>query len=413
MFRLKPKAEEMMELNFKNHPMKVGLIFALVIMSFLGCQNSSNTESNTAPSLYEAYEDAFMIGTALNKAQILSDYPELLVDTVRQDLRGYFVERRIIGDKTGLELTKKHFKAITPENVMKWEEIHPLPGVYDFEAADKFVDFAEQNNKFISAHTLIWHSQTPDWVFVDENNEPLTREALLERMRDHIHTIVGRYKGRIDGWDVINEAFNQDGTFRESKWYNIIGDDFLAKAFEFAREADPDVELYYNDYSMENPAKRAGIIREVKKMMDAGVPITGIGSQSHLRISSLPTPEETDAMISDLAELGIDVMITELDINMLPGYRNADGSINENRNIYPDGLTEEAQEQLTKAYVDLFSVYLDHKDTIKRVTLWGVSDAGSWLNYFPAGLVNHPLLFDYDNEPKPVFDALIELVQNQ
>ncbi len=398
-----------MIVNQKNYSIKITLVFTLFIVFVSGCQNSSDTEIDTSPSLYEAYEDAFMIGTALNKAQILSGDPAALRDTVRQDRRGYFVDRQIIGDKVGLELARKHFKAITPENVMKWEEIHPEPGVYDFEAADAFVEFAEQNDKFISAHTLIWHSQTPDWVFRGENFQPITREALLERMRDHIHTIVGRYKGRIDGWDVINEAFNDDGTFRESQWYTIIGDDFLAKAFEYAREADPDVELYYNDYSMENPEKRAGIIKVVKEMVEDGVPITGIGSQSHLSLNNLPTKEETDAMITDLSEIGIDVMITELDINVLPGFRNADGSINRDRNIYTEGLPDSVQAQLTKAYTDLFTTYLEHKDTIKRVTLWGVSDAGSWLNYFPAGMVNHPLLFDYDNKPKPAFDALIEL----
>ena len=382
------------------------LLIALLLWPVIEVQ--AQTE---VPSLHEAYSEAFMIGTALNRAQILSADPAALQDTVRWDRRGYFVERKIIPDPEGLELGLKHFKAITPENVMKWEEIHPSPGVYDFEAADKLVEWAEQNDKFISAHTLIWHSQTPEWVFMDETWLPLTREALLERMRDHIHTIVGRYKGRINGWDVINEAFNNDGTLRESKWQQIIGDDYLAKAFEFAREADPDVELYYNDYSMENPEKRAGIIKAVREMLDAGVPITGIGSQSHLSLNNLPEAEEVDEMISDLAELGIDVMITELDINVLPGFRNEDGTLNWNTNIYTEGLPGEIQGQLTAAYVDLFKVYLNHKDVLTRVTLWGVSDGGSWLNYLPSERVNYPLLFDRDNKPKPAFDALIELAQ--
>ncbi len=393
--------------------MRIMIRFKIVALVLLMISCTQVQKQPEVPSLYEAYSDAFMIGTALNKAQILSGDPMALTDTVRWDRRGYFVERKIIPDEKGLALGAKHFKAVTPENVMKWEEIHPEPGVYDFEAADRFVDWADQNDKFISAHTLIWHSQTPDWVFMDERRQPLTREALLERMRDHIHTIVGRYKGRIDGWDVINEAFNDDGTLRESKWQQIIGDDFLAKAFEFAREADPDVELYYNDYSMENPEKRAGIIKAVREMLDAGVPITGIGSQSHLSLNNMPDMEETDQMITDLSGLGIDVMITELDINVLPGFRNEDGSFNWNTNAYTEALPDSVQEELTKAYTDLFSVYMDHKDVIKRVTLWGVSDAGSWLNYLPFERVNYPLLFGYDNEPKPAFDALIELGKNR
>lgn len=387
-----------------------GLQIAVCVLLLNSCAQVQKQPD--VPSLYEAYSEAFRVGTALNRAQILSGDPAALRDTLRQDRRGYFTVREIIPDAKGLELGLKHFKAITPENVMKWEEIHPMPDEYDFEAADKLVEWGEANDKFISAHTLIWHSQTPDWVFMDRMRQPLTREALLERMRDHIHTVVGRYKGKIDGWDVVNEAFNNDGTLRESKWKEIIGDDYIAKAFEFAREADPDVELYYNDFSMENPDKRAGIIKAVQKMLEDGVPITGIGSQSHLSLNNLPDIEQVDQMLTDLSGLGIDVMITELDINVLPGFRNEDGSLNWDTNVYTEGLPDSVQEQLTNAYTDLFKVYLDHKEVLTRVTLWGVSDAGSWLNYLPFERVNHPLLFDYNNEPKPAFNALIELANN-
>ncbi|HMB91501.1 MAG TPA: endo-1,4-beta-xylanase, partial [Rhodothermales bacterium] len=182
----------------------------------------------TATTLKDAFEGAFLVGAALNPEQ--------------------FYER----DSAGAALIKTHFNTITPENVMKWVEIHPEPGQYDFEAADQFVEFGEANDLFIVGHTLVWHSQIPDWVFEDEAGNPVSRDTLLARMHDHIFTVVGRYKGRVDGWDVVNEALNEDGTLRESRWLQIIGEDFLAKAFEFAHEADPDAELYYNDYSLEN-----------------------------------------------------------------------------------------------------------------------------------------------------------------
>ncbi len=215
-------------------------------------------------SLYKAYEDAFFIGTALNHAQILSVENVTLADTIRADRRGYYIANTIIPDKEGLQLALEHFNAFTPENVMKWEEIHPKPGVYNFTTADQFVELANEHNKFIIAHTLIWHHQTPNWVFEDDDGNSVSREILLKRMQEHIYTIIGRYKGKIDAWDVVNEAFNQDGSYRESRWYQIIGEDYIAKAFQFAREADSEAHLYYNDYNMENTAKRDGITKAIK-----------------------------------------------------------------------------------------------------------------------------------------------------
>ena len=392
---------------------ETAIVFSLIVLFGFqfGC-SSTQTQQYDTPSLHEAYEDAFLIGTALNRAQILSATPEALRDTLRTDRRGYFMEQQIFPDPKGLKVGLKHFNVITPENVMKWEEIHPEPGVYDFEAADRLVEIAEANDKKIVAHTLVWHNQTPDWVFEDEEGNELSREALLERMRDHIHTIVGRYKGKIMGYDVVNEAFNTDGSFRESKWYNIIGEDFIAKAFEYAHEADPDAQLYYNDYHMENPEKRAGIHEHLEIMIADGVPIHGVGSQSHFSINNMPDYEQIGKSITEFSDLGIDVMITELDLNVLPAsvYQF---DRNNRQDIYKDGLPEEVQQNLTEVYSDLFEIYLDHSDILTRVTFWGVSDDGSWLNYLPFEQTNYPLLFDRNKDPKPAFDALIELANNQ
>ncbi|MAL17860.1 MAG: 1,4-beta-xylanase [Balneola sp.] len=391
---------------------KTRSVFILVIVIFgLSLQACTQQEEQTQ-SLYKAYEDAFLIGTALNRAQIFANAPELTRDTVRADRRGYFYSREIIPDPEGLELGLKHFNVITPENVMKWEEIHPSPGVYNFEAADRLVDIAQQESKTIVAHTLVWHSQVPDWVFEDEDGDELTREALLNRMKDHIQTIVGRYKGKVYGWDVVNEAFNEDGSFRESRWFEIIGEDFISKAFEYAHEADPDAQLYYNDYNMENPEKRAGIIKHLQKMLDEGVPVTGVGSQSHYSLRNFPEFSEIEQSIIDLSSLGVDVMITELDLNVLPSAWSEDGPTKEGTDIYQDGLPEEVEEEFTKVHKDLFELYLKHSDVLTRVTFWGVSDNGTWLNYLPTERVNYSLLFDRDNQPKPAFHALIDVANN-
>tara|TARA_Y200000002_G_scaffold54968_1_gene40333 strand:- start:36595 stop:37764 length:1170 start_codon:yes stop_codon:yes gene_type:complete len=382
------------------------------ILFFLIFSASTVAQDNNK-SLYEAYEDAFLIGTALNRAQILSINNEYLLDTLRASRRGYFITNKILPDKIGLNIAMEHFNAFTPENAMKWEEIHPKPGVYNFTAADQFVEIANQQNKFVIAHTLIWHNQTPDWVFEDENGESADRELLLQRMQNHIHTVVGRYRGRIDAWDVVNEAFNQDGSYRESKWYQIIGEDYLAKAFQYAREADEKVELYYNDYSMENSVKRNGIIKAIKNLLVKGIPITGIGSQSHYKLSNMPSVYDIEKSIKDLSLLGIDIMITELDINVLPEIRNKDGSLNSETDIYKDGLPENIEKKLTDTYVELFQVYLNHKDLIKRVTFWGVSDHSSWLNYLPVERINYPLLFDRQNNPKDAFFSILRLAENE
>jgi endo-1,4-beta-xylanase len=264
----------------------------------------------------------------------------------------------------------------------------------------------------------VWHSQVPNWVFEDEEGNELSREALLERMKDHIDTVVGRYAGRVDAWDVVNEALNDDGSYRESRWYEIIGQDYLVKAFEYAREADPDAELYYNDYSLEVPSKRDGAVRLVEYLQENDAPITGIGTQGHFSLN-WPPLNEVEQTITDFAALGIDVMVTELEIDVLPNAMNnmgadisASAELREELNPYPDALPDSVQQQLSDRYAELFEVYMEHRDDITRITFWGVTDGDTWKNNWPVqGRTNYPLLFNRQWEPKPAFDAVIDVAE--
>ncbi|GAB5410726.1 MAG: endo-1,4-beta-xylanase [Balneolaceae bacterium] len=371
------------------------LLFALfVIGSALGCSPEEKTVQDQK-TLSEAYKDYFYIGAALNTSQYTG------------------------ADQRGIPIVEKHFNSISPENDLKWEKIHPQPGVFNFEQSDAFVEFGEANNMFIVGHVLVWHSQTPDWVFEDENGNEISREGLLERMENHITTIVTRYKGRINGWDVVNEALNDDGTLRESKWYQIIGPDFIAKAFEFAQAADPEAELYYNDYSMFLPDKADGAVRLVKEIQDQGIKVTGIGIQGHYMIGG-PTGEEVEASIKKFKELGI-VAITELDVDVLPPafeFMGADISmraeLKAELNPYIEGMPDSIKQAQIDRFTEYFEVFMRHKDAINRVTTWGVTDGDSWKNGWPvSGRTNYALLFDREGKEKEVTKLLMELPQKK
>ena len=268
---------------------------------------------------------------------------------------------------------------------------------------------------FIVGHTLIWHSQTPDWVFRDDQGKFVDRETLLARMREHIFTVVGRYRGKIAGWDVVNEALDEDGTLRNSPWRKIIGDDYIAKAFEFAHEADPQAELYYNDFSLEHTNKRAGAVALIKRLQSQGIHIAAVGLQGHYNLD-WPTEQELGETIETFSKLGVKVAITELDVDVLPsatGYEGAEVSMRFSSraglNPYTNGLPDAVQQQLARRYADLFSVLVKHRREIERVTFWGVTDGDSWLNDWPIrGRTNYPLLFDRAGKPKPAFDAVLK-----
>lgn len=366
---------------------KTSLYLLVSILSFVGCKPAKETPQ----SLKDAFKDFFYVGTALNEQQILGI------------------------DADAIRVVESQFNSITPENIMKSEEIHPEEGRFYFDLSDKFVDFGEKNGMKIIGHTLIWHSQLSDWFCVDENGDDVSAEVLKERMKTHIHTIVGRYKGRIHGWDVVNEAILDNGAWRESKFYQILGEDFMKYAFQYANEADPDAELYYNDYSMANPGRRDAVVAMVKNLQEEGVKIDGIGMQGHLNMD-YPSLEEYEKSIQAFAGLGVKVMITELDLTVLPSPRRDVGAnvastfeYQQEINPYADGLPEDVEAKQTQRYVDFFKLFMKYRDVIDRVTLWGVNDAQSWKNDWPVkGRTDYTLLFDRNNNPKPVVDAIIE-----
>jgi endo-1,4-beta-xylanase len=307
-------------------------------------------------------------------------------------------------DTAAVDIITKQFNQISPENLLKFQLVHPAADRFAFEAQDRYVQFGLDRKMQVVGHTLVWHQQTPAWVFQGADGTPVDRETLLARMRDHIHTVVGRYKGKIHGWDVVNEAIDEDGALRKAPWRDGIGDDYVAKAFEFAREADTNAELYYNDYNLEKPAKRAGVIRLVKDLRARGLRVDGIGNQAHWRLET-PTIAEIEEALVDLHSTGLKVMYTELDINLLPNAgRGADPAV---ANPYTTGLPDEKQQELAKRYADIFGVIVKHRDSVSRVTFWGLSDADSWLN---RGRMNYPLLWDRQRQAKPAFQAVVDVL---
>jgi len=348
------------------------------------------SEPTAATPLKTAFADAFVIGAAVNDRQVTG-----------KDVRG-------------AALITAQFNTVSPENALKWEWVHPSRGTYHFGPSDAFVDFGVKHNMTIIGHTLIWHSQVPRWVFEDANGKPLGRDALLAVMRDHIMTVVGRYKGRIKGWDVVNEALNEDGTMRQTPWFKGIGDDYVVKAFEYAHEADPSAELYYNDYSLENAPKRNGAVRLIQALQRAGVKVAAIGSQSHDKMD-WPTVVQYDSTFNAFAALGVRVNITELDVDVLPPAvrgQGADvatrGAVSRASNPWPAALPDSMQRALARRYADLFRVFVAHRDVIDRVTFWGVGDGDSWLNNWPVpGRTSYPLLFDRQDRPKVALDSVL------
>jgi endo-1,4-beta-xylanase len=348
------------------------------------------------PVLKEVLQNDFYIGAALNVEQICGKEPE------------------------AIDLVARHFNSITPENIMKWEEIHPEPERYNFEVSDHYVAFGEKHNMFIIAHALVWYHQTPDWVFQDESGKPLNREALLERMKEHIFTVVGRYRGRIRGWDVVNEAIMKDGSFRKCKWLEIIGEDYVQKAFEYAREADPDAELYYNEYDYEFSQKTEGVIQLIRNLQSNGVRVDGVGIQGHWFLD-YPEMDLLASYVKELSILGVKLMITELDVSVLPFYPvdstvvplSSFDEVKQNEiNPYPDNLPDAMQIDLAERYAELFSFFRKHRDLFGRVTFWAVHDGQSWRNYWPIrSRSDYPMLFDRHCRPKPAFDAVIRTVQ--
>lgn len=350
---------------------------SLLVASCSG--SKKNSASPGMPSLKTVFKDDFAIGTALNAEQIEEKDPKAAV------------------------LVPQQFNMATPENIMKAEVIHPQWGTYNFDLADKMIEYGKKHNIKINGHTLIWHSQLPAFA-----RQIQSVDSFKTFFTDHINTVAGRYSGKIFSWDVVNEALNEDGTMRKSVFLNKMGDDFVTEAFRLAAAASPNTELYYNDYNNEQPAKRAGCIALIKKVQAAGVRIDGVGIQGHWHVGKVPLKDIEESIIQ-YAALGMKVMFTELDIEVLP--RNFQGAdVNQRMksdpslNPYVNGLPDSVQQQLANDYQALFNLFLKHKDKITRVTFWGVNDGQSWLNGWPVrGRTNHPLLFDRQYMPKPAF----------
>lgn len=370
--------------------------------------------ANAADTLKDTFKDRFMVGAAVNRSMVMG---------------GAGFRRTVEQNAKDIVLVKEQFNQISPENDLKWQLVHPREGVngYDFKGADAFVDFGSSNNMYLAGHTLVWHSQTPNWVFAGTNPPPATtangtnqvgrggfgfgpyngpraaRDELLQRMRDHIHTVVGRYKGKIQCWDVVNEAI-ADGTgtnvLRNSLWSEIIGPDFIAKAFQYAHEADPDAILRYNDYGLENPAKRKKLVTLIKSLQAEKVPVHAIGSQAHLNVSI--TFDTMDQSLTEIASLGLPVHITELDVNSAAGGQRGFGAdVAANTATTQGGLVSDADKKLSEAYAAIFRAFLKHSGAVKVVTFWGADDAVSWRAQ------GKPLLFDGECKSKPAFEAVI------
>lgn len=379
------------------------LWFLLAVLLAAPCLGNPSPLPSAAPEgtaprrLREAFADDFPIGVALGAEAVTGR------------------------DSRAAALAAAEFSSLTAENAMKWSSLQPQEGKFHFAEADAFTAFAARHRMDCIGHTLVWHHQTPDWVFEGETGKVAGREQLVARMRDHIHAVVGRYKGKVKGWDVVNEALSDGGDdpWRDSPWRRIIGDDFIELAFRFAREADPAAELYYNDYGLENPRKRANAIAMIRKLQARGVPITGIGTQSHFQLDGPPLVE-VEKTIVELAALDLKVMVTELDVDVLPSARPA-GNADLSRRAaggagldpYREGLPEAARARLAERYRELFRIYLHHRASIARVTFWGLHDGQSWLNSFPVrGRVNHPLLFNRDLQPKQAYFEVLALGQS-
>jgi endo-1,4-beta-xylanase len=353
-----------------------------------GCNTQTKSQQQNA-SLKETFKNNFLIGTALNTAQIEEKDPHAAI------------------------LIPQQFSAITPENIMKAEVIHPVWDKYNFDLADKLVAYGKKYNIKVNGHTLIWHSQLPAYMRGMKD-----ADSVKQYFTNHINTIASRYDGKIFSWDVVNEALGEDGSLRKSIFPEKLGSNFVTEAFRLAQKAAPNTELYYNDYNIEQPKKRAGAIALIKKIQAAGVRIDGVGIQGHWRASNIPLKEIENSII-EFSALGIKVMFTELDLGVLPNPWDSDAAdvnmkavYSEKMNPYAKGLPDSVQTKFTKGYEDLFKLFLKYKDKIGRITFWGVNDAQSWLNDWPIrGRTNYPLLFDREFKPKPAYFKVIALKQ--
>ena len=367
----------------------------ILLMGFMTVACNAQIQKNLTSyqenvTLKKQFKEDFFVGAAINEEQI----SEI--------------------DKDAVAIIKNEFNTISPENVMKWMYVHPQPNNFYFDHADKYVKFGLDNNMHIVGHALIWHAQIADFMNAEKDST-----KMMYYLEQHIKTMVSRYRGKINTWDVVNEALNEDGTLRETIFSNIIGEKYLEHAFKLAEKYDANVDLVYNDYNLCEPLKRNGAIKLIQSLQKCGAKIDGVGIQAHWQLTK-PTLEDIEASILSFSDLGIKVMFTELDISVLPNPWELNGAEvsqnfeklegNKKMNPYPNGLPEDVNIQLAKRYEDIFELFLKHKDKISRITFWGVTDQFSWLNDWPIkGRTNYPLLFDRNYESKKAYQRLIHL----
>ena len=359
---------------------------SIITLASVTCSVSRPVNSSTStptPSLKKTFQNDFLIGAALNAQQIMERDPNASI------------------------LVPQQFNAITPENVMKATFIHPQWNTYNFEWADKLIEYGNKNNLQINGHTLVWHSQLPAFA-----RRMQSADSFRLFFTSHITTVASRYRDKVYSWDVVNEALNEDGTMRKSPFFNKLGEDYVIEAFRLTQAASPNTQLYYNDYNNERPAKRAGCIALINKIRAAGVRVDGVGIQGHWQVGKVPLKDIEESILQYTA-MGLKLAFTELDIEVLPrNFQGADVNqrmkADSSLNPYTGGLPENIQQQLASDYEALFQLFLKHKDKIERVTFWGVNDGQSWLNDWPVrGRTNYPLLFDRAFNPKPAFYKVI------
>ncbi|MEB0260360.1 MULTISPECIES: endo-1,4-beta-xylanase [unclassified Mucilaginibacter] len=362
---------------------KLKYIFTAVLFTFLGNFQLISVSAQQAPAskgLKDYYRKYFPVGVAVSPRSIKDAKQSALITT--------------------------HFNSITPENAMKMGPIHPAEYYYNWKDADAIVAYAQANGLKVRGHNLCWHEQTPKWIFTDKKGKLVTKEVLLQRLKSHIEKVVGRYKGKIYAWDVVNEAIDDDSSkfLRNSLWFQISGEDFIFKAFEYAHAADPKAILFYNDYNTERPEKRERIYKLLKRLVDAKIPIQGVGLQAHW---SLVEPSQQDLIntIERFSSLGLKVQITELDISVYPWEK-------ERRNLRTGEsleFTADKEQQQAAQYAMVFKVFRKYKNVITGVTFWNISDQYSWLDDYPVkGRKNYPLLFDQNLQPKKAYQMVVD-----
>jgi endo-1,4-beta-xylanase len=362
------------------------MVWTMAAMGIVGI----GAAAERAMTLRQAAGDRILIGAAVMSAEL---------------------EKAKVGD-----LVAAQFNCLTGENEFKPDSVEHVKGQFTFEGADKIIAFAEAHDMKVVGHNLLWHQQTPKWMFQSDDGKPLSRDQALANLKEHIDGVAGHFKGKVIGWDVVNEAIsdNPNEYLRDTPERRAIGDDYIAKAFELAHAADPGAQLYYNEYSNEAGSKRDHVIKLIRDLKAKGVKIDGVGIQGHWMMK-WPDTKTVEEAIAAYEKEGVKVMISELDIDVLPRKQSgADISATEKGGLdpYKAGLPADVAQAQAKRYADLFAVFMRHPGVITRVTFWGVHDGTSWLNNWPVrGRTNYPMLWDRDLTAKPALDAVVKAMQ--